>query len=223
MDAPPAGDGRVLAILEGLQALSRALTIFSEANYRCMLVSAGNVAQAATRLQSLNESNTRQTGAGQRPQLFIDEIDVSPSMRRAGDALQKRRFYQAGLTFAQVFVATSGEMDDVPSLQEKWAPIDAQGRIKGEDELADHWRKLQTKRLEALLDEERRLSAGMLPKMPSGGAAGRGAAHEGQDVLVEGPAGPGAGGRGVANSLCCCCWSDVTTQQERMAEAAHLY
>ena len=215
MDAPPAGDGRVLAILEGLQALSRALLIFSTANYRCMLVSAGNVAQAATRLQSLNESNTRQTAAGQRPQLFINEIDVSPSMRRAGEALQKRRFYQAGLTLAQVFVATSGEMDDAPSLHEKWAPMDAQGRVKGEDELTEHWRKLQTKRLEALLDAERRLSAGMPPELPSGGAAARGRAGR-----AEGLGPPPAG---VADSLCCCCWSEVTAQQEGLAQAAHLY
>ena len=68
-----------------------------------------HVAQAAARLQSLDESSTRHTGAGQQPQLFLDEIDVSPSMRRAGQALRNRRFYQAGLTLAQVFVATAGQ------------------------------------------------------------------------------------------------------------------
>jgi hypothetical protein len=217
----------VLAILEGLRALSRALRIFSAANYHCNLLSAGNVAQAAARLQYLDESSTSQTGAGQRPQLFIDGLDVSPSLRRAGEALKNGRFYQAGLTLAQVFVATAGELDDQPSLHNNWAPMDAQGRIKGEDELAEHWRDLHIKRLEALLDAERRLAAGVPPEKPQRSVAA--AASMAPSLESEDSVGLGAGaqtadgGAVVLETECCCCWAEVTAVQERTAGAAHLY
>lgn len=223
VDAPPAGDGRVLAILENLQALSRALRIFSAANYRCNLLSAGNVAQAAATLQSLDESSTSQTGAGQRPQLFIAGLDVSPSLRRAGEALKNRRFYQAGLTFAQVFVATAGEMDDQPSLHDKWAPMDAQGRIKGEDELAEHWRALHTKRLEALLDAERRLAAGAPPERPQRSPAATTSSRGSEESLAGAGAVDDLADYSLSFEECCCCWAEVTAVQEGTAHAAHLY
>ena len=199
VDAPPAGIDRANAILNGMQALIRALVVFSSANHRCQLLTAGKIGYAAARLRELNTTHTRGTGAGERPQLVMNGVDVGSVMRRAGEAIRGQRFRQAGVSVALAFVASAGDVDDEPRALDHetgsgtWTTMDPFGRIKGEDELFEHWKQKHDRRVRHLLDVEKRLAIGRAPDLP---------------------AAPTAGDADPDVSLCCCCWAKLALDTE---------
>ena len=203
-------------ILNGVRLLGRALRGFASVGHRCKQPTvAGRLGVHASRLLfEVNETHVRNDTNG-KWELFMaagpnatthPPVDVGSALRRASEAMLRQsppRYKQAGLTLALALVyAAGGDNDggDEPlGARDVWggfATIDPNGRIRGPDELEEHFGRLRRARLNMLVGEERRLQAAPVPALPV-------------------PA--------LDNETCCCCWALPTDAQEQQTNTAHLY
>lgn len=180
------------AVLQGVQALARVLQIFSQAHFRCHLITAGDVAELASALLELNQTDVS------HGRFMINGVDVSSTIHQASVTFAGRNHRQAGLQFAQAFVlASSGEDgDDEPMGRETWSTMDAHGRIRGENELQEHWRDRKRRRLQALEVQAKQPDSSIQPDGTS---------------------------KEEARDPCCCCWTQIADAQIATTHAAHVY